>query len=389
MKLIDPELEDFREAGGPSRDRGGIIHDLIVSPFLGDFLILRPGDARGVRISEEKYEELRDAPAAPAWLAAVSRKTWNADPGVVLLRPSSALGYGKASYELNLGCNYDCEHCYLGLKKFDGLEWAARERLLEIIRDAGVLWLQLTGGEPMIDRLFGAVYTRAYELGFMIEILTNGSRLADRKILDLLAAHRPSRVIVSVYGASQETYDGLTRRKGSFKGFMRALNAARSAGIRLELSLIITERNAHEKEQMTDLAQSFGRISGEYGNISPTIYGGAESLPSQSPEFLTARKPFTGCEAGHTAFHVNPYGQASICKIGREPSVDLLTEGSNGLARLGQIADGLLRRQGGCAGCTLQSTCGTCMPLVQLYRKSGAPLALYCQHKEPRKEVTR
>lgn len=365
------------------------VHDLVVSPFLGEYLVLRPGEMRGARISGERYRELCSAPTAPLWLVEVSRKVWNAEPGSVLVRRESALGYGKASYELNLGCNYDCEHCYLGLKKFGGLDWPERERLLENIRDAGVLWLQLTGGEPMVDRLFGAVYTKAFELGMMIEILTNGSRLADRRILDLLAARKPSRVIVSVYGASQESYDGLTRRKGAFKTFIRALEDAHSAGIRLELSLIITSRNAHEKQQMADLARRFGRISGEYGNISPTIDGGTDSLPSQSPEYLTTRKPFAGCEAGHTSFHVNPFGQASICKIGREPSIDLLAEGTEGLARLGQIADRLLRRQAGCAGCTLQGTCGTCMPLVQLYRKARAPLAVYCQHKEPREEAAR
>jgi hypothetical protein len=49
----------------------------------------------------------------------------------------------------------------------------------------------------------------------------------------------------------------------------------------------------------------------------------------------------------------------------------------------------LLRRRGGCTGCALQGTCGTCMPLVQLYRKASAPLALYCQHKQPREEAAR
>lgn len=239
----------------------------------------------------------------------------------------------------------------------------------------------------MIDRLFGAVYQKAHELGMMIEILTNGSRLADNKILGLLSARQPSRLIVSVYGATQDTYDGLTRRKGSFATFIRALDAARAAGLRLELSLIITSRNAHERQQMADLARSYGRVSGEYSNISPTIRGGSESLPNQSPQFLTTRKPFTGCEAGHTSFHVDPSGRASICKIGREPSIDLLSEGTSGLARLGGIAGSLLRRQGGCTGCTLQGTCGTCMPLAALYRKAAAPLAMYCQHTEPRKEV--
>jgi uncharacterized Fe-S cluster-containing radical SAM superfamily protein len=367
----------------------GIMHDLVASPFLGKYLVLRPGYANGIRISAEKYRQLGRPGDVPGWLADISRRAWGIEPGTLLVRPESVLGYGKATYELNLGCNYDCEHCYLGLKKFEGLDWAGRECLLENIRDAGVLWLQLTGGEPMIDRLFPAVYLKAHELGMMIEILTNGSRLADPRILDLLTARRPSRVIVSVYGASEESYDGLTRRKGAFKTFMRALNAAHAAGIRLELSLIITARNAHEKDRMIELAQRFGRISGEYANMSPTIYGGAESLPSQSPQFLTKRKVFTGCDAGHTSFHVDPFGKASICKIGREPSIDLVSKGADGLARLGSIADGLLRRQGGCTGCTLQGTCGTCMPLVQLYRKARAPLATYCQHKEPRKEVAR
>ncbi len=43
-------------------------------------------------------------------------------------------------------------------------------------------------------------------------------------------------------------------------------------------------------------------------------------------------------------------------------------------------ADKLLLRQGGCTGCQLQGTCGTCMPLVTLYRKAKAPLSAYCQH---------
>jgi hypothetical protein len=114
--------------------------------------------------------------------------------------------------------------------------------------------------------------------------------------------------------------------------------------------------------------------------MSPTIYGGAESLPAQSQEYLRKRKPFTGCNAGHTFFHVDPHGMASICKVGRDPQIPLMTEGVDGLARLGGIADGLLLRQGGCSGCTLSGSCGTCMPLVTLYRKAKAPLSAYCQH---------
>lgn len=237
----------------------------------------------------------------------------------------------------------------------------------------------------MIDRLFPDVYEYAHELGMAIDILTNGSRLANRRILDLLTTRPANLVTVSVYGASAESYDGLTRRPGSYKTFMKGLQAAHEAGVRLALALIIVARNAHEADDMKALAARFGVPTKTYSHITPTIYGGAETLPAQSPEYLvptTARKPFRGCDAGRTAFHVNPHGMASICKVGREPNVPLLKEGVEGLTRLADIADGLLRRQGGCTGCGLHSTCGTCMPLVTLYRQAKSPLANYCQHKD-------
>ncbi|WP_233510203.1 radical SAM protein [Actinomadura craniellae] len=307
----------------------------------------------------------------------------------MLVRQDSGLGYGRASYELNLGCNYDCEHCYLGIKDFAGLEWEQRERLLGVLRDAGVLWLQLTGGEPMIDRLFTDTYTAAYDQGMMLTILSNGSRLFLPKILDLLAGRPPGRITLSVYGATEASYDGLTRRKGAYRLFMKGLMAAHEAGLPLSLSMIVTHHNAHEVGRMRALADRLGVPMDEYTNMVPTIYGGDETLPTQSAAHLRERRPFTGCNAGHTFFHVDPFGRASICKIGREPNIDLTEEGVEGLSRLGAIADSLLLRQGGCTGCGLQGSCGTCMPLVQLYRKAKAHLATYCQHRErPGEEVT-
>lgn len=369
------------------------MYEVIISPFLGDYLAVRPGVRNGVRLPRAMYADARHAGECPGWLADTARSAWGIDlsgrpmAGTVLVREDTALGFGRASYELNLGCNYDCEHCYLGLKRFSGLTWEERERLLRILRDAGVLWLQLTGGEPMIDRLFPEVYRLTCELGMVPSILTNGSRLSSPAILDLLAVCRPHRITISVYGATAESYDGLTRRRGAFRLFWKGLHAAHEAGLPLALSMIVTRHNAHEVSQMRGIAEGLGVPFDEYVNMTPTIYGGAESLPAQSAEHLRKRKVFTGCNAGHTFFHVDPHGMASICKVGRDPQVPLLDTGADGLRQLGVIADGLLLRQGGCTGCSLQGTCGTCMPLVTLYRKARAPLAAYCQHKE-RKEET-
>lgn len=371
------------------------MHELIASPFLDDYLVLRPGSGRGLKIPHHRFLKLERAAAAsdacPDWLVDAARRTWvDVDLAgrpvarTVLVRSRSPYGFGRASYELNLGCNYDCEHCYLGLKRFAGLSWPGRERLMQILRDAGVVWLQLTGGEPLIDKLFPDVYGLAYELGMMLSVSTNGSRLHDPRILDLLSSRRPYRVTISVYGATENGYDSLTRRRGSYRQFMRGLDAACEAGLPINLNLIVTTHNAHEHDGMVRLAEDRGLPYHTFSNMSPTIFGGAETLPAQSVEHLRKRKPFTGCNAGHTFFHVDPHGRASICKVGRDPQIPLMEGGVEGLSRLGGIADSLLLRQGGCTGCTLSGTCGTCMPLVTLYRKAKAPLRSYCQHGEGR-----
>ncbi|SDH25397.1 Radical SAM superfamily protein [Lentzea fradiae] len=369
------------------------MHALIASPFLTDYLVLKPDDQRAVKIGSAKFGELLTASKSPnelcpQWLVDAARQRWDVDIAgeplaqAVKVREPSLHGFGRASYEVNLGCNYDCEHCYLGLKQFSGLEWPDRERVLEVMHDAGVLWLQITGGEATVDRLFPQVYARAWDYGMMITVATNGSRLASKPLLDLFSGRRPYRLTVSVYGATEESYDGLTRRRGSFKAFSRGIAAAREAGLPLNLSLVITRHNAHELDEMRAFAENLGVSYATYSNISPTIYGGGETLISQATEFPRKRTVFAGCGAGHTHFATDPHGKATICKIGRDEHVSLLDEGLDGLTRLGEIADALQLRTGGCSGCALSGTCSTCRPLAKLYQEAKAPLSRYCQHGE-------
>ncbi|MGH3614313.1 MAG: radical SAM protein [Pseudonocardia sp.] len=370
------------------------MHALIASPFLGEHLVVRPGHEQGIRISLRRYRALADDTRrnepVPEWLADAAKRAWGMEltgaslADTVMVRPSSELEYARASWEINKGCDYDCEHCYLGLKRFEGLSWDGKMTLLEVMRDAGVLWLQITGGEPFIDAHFPASYEYASSLGMMIAISSNGSQLSRPRILECLTRHRPYRLTLSVYGATAETYEGLTRSRGAFGRFTRGLDAAREAGLPVRLNIIVADRNAHELDAMRALADHHGFPHQVYTNMSPTISGGGEPLPTQAADFLRRRRPFTGCNAGHTFFHSDPFGKASICKVGRDPQIDLIAEGTNGLRALGGIADGLMLRTGGCSGCTISGSCWTCRPLAKLYQEASAPLSSYCQHSEKR-----
>jgi hypothetical protein len=99
-------------------------YQLIASPYPDGHLVVSPGREGGIRIGASRYAELRDAtPTAPVpdWLAAAARAAWGLDlagqatGNTIMVRPETEYGYARASYEVNLGCNYDCEHCYLGV----------------------------------------------------------------------------------------------------------------------------------------------------------------------------------------------------------------------------------------------------------------------------------
>ncbi len=80
---------------------------------------------------------------------------------------------------------------------------------------------------------------------------------------------------------------------------------------------------------MRAIADRFGIESFEYTNISPTIHGGDEVLPSQSREMPRTRKPYVGCNAGITHFHADPHGKASTSQDGTSREVmDCLPPGS-------------------------------------------------------------
>ncbi|MEU9401328.1 radical SAM protein [Streptomyces sp. NPDC048242] len=368
------------------------MHQLIAAPFLERHVLVRPGSRGGALLPEPRYNELRaldPGEPAPPWLAGAITAQWP-DLDVahqllgefLLVRRPSPWGYGKASWEVNLGCNYKCKHCYLGLKMNSGMPWEDKRRCLDIMAEAGVVFLQITGGEPTIDKDFLRAYRYAWGLGMMITVSTNGSLLWKENLLRLFRECPPYRVTVSMYGAAKASYDELTRRDGAWDQFVQGMNAARHARLPLRMSIVVTDDNGHEEQAMVDLCTSWDVEYEVFTNMTPTIYGGGEVLTAQSKEHLRLRKTFTGCNAGHTFFHMDPHGLVSICKIGRDDQISLPHEGIQGLARLGAIADRLMLRTGGCSGCGIAGTCRVCRPLAKHYQEAKAPLEAYCQHGE-------
>lgn len=163
----------------------------------------------------------------------------------------------------------------MGLKQFEGMTWEQRVKVLHVMRDAGVVWLQMTGGEPLIDKLFMESYAYAWDLGMMISISTNASRLWKPEILDLLRKRPAYHITISVYGATAASYDALVRRRGAFDKFHRGITAAREAGLPMNFNLLATMTNDTEVDGMVALAEGMGVPYHVFSNMAPTIQGDA------------------------------------------------------------------------------------------------------------------
>jgi SRSO17 transposase len=64
------------------------------------------------------------------------------------------------------------------------------------------------GGEPLIDPLFAETHAAAWDMGMMIQISSNVSRLDQPRTLDLLTARPPYRLTLSIYGAPKSPTTG-------------------------------------------------------------------------------------------------------------------------------------------------------------------------------------
>ena len=243
---------------------------VIVSPQEGIYLAVRPGAAAGMQLPGSHYDELAAAAASgavvPSWFANAAQQAWHADLAgkpvkasvTVRPRPTGPVVYSRASWEINKGCNFSCEHCYLEQRPFAGLGLPDKLRLIDMLADLGVLWFQITGGEPLIDPHFAPAYQRACDAGMMVEMLTNGSRLARPEHLALFTQARPHKITVSMYGASSDTADALTQTRGAFTNTYRGLRAAAAAGLPVEVTIIVTKHNIDELADMRALVDDLG-----------------------------------------------------------------------------------------------------------------------------------
>ncbi len=157
------------------------------------------------------------------------------------------------NFELLPVCNLDCKMCYIRtemktVQEKGGLIPA--EKWLNIARElkqSGVLFLLLTGGEVFLYPDFRYLYEEVVKMGFIVTINTNGTMI-DEEVVSWLKKMPPKCVSLSLYGASNETYEALCGRKNMFDKINHAIELMQEAGITIECKTMLNPLNIHDME---------------------------------------------------------------------------------------------------------------------------------------------
>lgn len=172
---------------------------------------------------------------------------------------ASALGIPlSGNFELTARCNFNCKMCYVHQQSDASRELTAAEWLEigRVARDAGMVFLLLTGGEPLMRKDFKEIYTGLKKLGLLISINTNGA-LLDREWVEFFRKDPPLRFNISLYGGSEATYRALCGHEGH-RRVTENIRALLDAGMQVRLNASITPENCDDIPEIYSFGESMG-----------------------------------------------------------------------------------------------------------------------------------
>lgn len=308
------------------------------------------------------------------------------------------------TFELLPFCNMDCRMCYIRMtpeeqrKKgtlLTNQQWLS---LAKEIKEQGTLFLLLTGGEPFLKKDFRSLYETLHKMGFIISINSNGT-LIDESTVSWLKKCPPSRINISLYGASDETYMNLCRYEMGFTKVTNAIEMLKKAGIDVKLSCSLTPYNIHDLEKMIEFAKREelileiavymfpparkGILSENQGRFSPEDAGKyvvkTDLIQKGEEVFLEYMKtnPFEikeketksegdkiKCRGGNSAFWISWNGKMTGCGLMERPWAEPLETGFQRAWEKIVEETKAIRLPWECANCERKKQCSVCAAAV-------------------------
>ncbi|MBI4575869.1 MAG: radical SAM protein [Planctomycetes bacterium] len=225
----------------------------------------------------------------------------------------------RALLELTHRCNFRCVHCYC-LHDRPGEELSTDEwrGVLDELAGLGVLFLTLSGGEPLLRRDFFEIAAHARRRRFALRVFTNASLVTERNA-DRLARLAPKEVEVSIYGASAATYEAVAGQGGFAGQARRGVERLLARGIRPLIKLPILRENLGDLEALAAWARGLGlRLSTDHRLIPRDDGSHAPSDHALDEEALAGLLAADLAAGGTPPVRVAMDVEAPVCGVARQ-----------------------------------------------------------------------
>ena len=310
----------------------------------------------------------------------------------------------SGNFELTARCNFNCRMCYVHLtpeeQRRRGRELTTDEWLgiAEAARSRGMLFLLLTGGEPLIRQDFRYILTELKRMGLLVSVNSNAS-LIDADWLDFFRSEPPFRFNITLYGAGDESYEALCGRP-VFSRVVGNIRALKELGADVKLNASMTPWNVRDMAAIYRIAEELGTPMQLATYMFPPVRRNAELIgqndrfsPEQAaaysvqwdrlrftPEVLHKRAeaieqgltlprdetcegtPGEGisCRAGRAAFWINWQGDMTPCGMMTEPKFSVTELGFDRAWDATRAAAAEIRLPPECVGCRYKHACHAC-----------------------------
>ncbi len=188
-------------------------------------------------------------------------------------KPFTAYAPFLVVWNFTNACNLRCRHCYQNASKPTPDELSTAEALKAVDRmaEAGVAYVAMSGGEPLIRRDFFEVAKRIKDNEMAFSLATNGTLLTKenvKKLADLDCLF----IQVSLDGATPETHNSF-RGTQSFEKTIQGIKNAVESGITVGIATTVTKHNLGEVPDIINLAEELRADIFMHYNFIPTGRG--------------------------------------------------------------------------------------------------------------------
>jgi MoaA/NifB/PqqE/SkfB family radical SAM enzyme len=147
-------------------------------------------------------------------------------------------GPSHAQIGVTNACPQKCEYCYNRDRKGRVMDTATILKVIEDLKQMGLVWLGFTGGEPLLNRDIVKIVEGAGD-DCAKKLFTTGCTLTKRMASDLRSAGVFS-VSVSLDHWIEEEHDRVRRYRGAFKTALKAIDILRNiADIHVSVSAVL------------------------------------------------------------------------------------------------------------------------------------------------------